>query len=1196
MNKILKLSLLIFFLFGIINQNSFADSIVGQKLTIKVKDVEFIEVLKEIRAQSGYNFIYNEKFVETLDKVTLNIENVSLDYALEASLKGTRLTYEIQNGIIILLPKVAQIQQEQSIRVVGVVKDKAGVPIPGVTVLLKGLNAGVGTDIDGKFTVDVPSSVKVLTFSFIGMESKDVVIPKDGKPMIVVLEEKIGELDEVVITGYTQTTKRNATGSVAVVGEQVFKNKPIPNVDQLLQGQVAGLVVTKTSGRPGTSAKVRIRGTNTITGNASPLWVVDGVALQKNIPSISTGQIRSGDFTSIFTDGIAGINPNDIKSVTVLKDASATAIYGSRAAGGVIVVTTKQGEAGKIKVSYAMTLSMDLLPQRDKGLMNSKEKLAWEQELWDDFSKDSYENNQYFPVIGITGMVRGGLEQFAGMTTEEQDSYLEELSQTSTNWVDELFRESISHNHYLSVSGGTDKATYYVSGGFSSNKGLIKRTDYTRYNLSGKLNLTPNGRLRIGIGADLSNQRANGSSMGVDAMSYAYFANPYEKPYNEDGSYSSDNTYFSLKRINGGTDIALAPNGFNIFREINETSSRADNLSTSVRFNLDYNITNELKFSGLLNYSYTNNKTKNINGKDTYTAFQDRPFDDLVTSKRTYGSITQTSANNNSYSLRGQFSYAKNLTEKHRISLLAGSEIRGQKAESLFAKRYGYDPVTGNSSIPIYQKPTSTDQIDYNELKSYAAIVDGLSGQSVSEDRYASFYGSVDYFYDRKYVASFSFRTDGSNKFGSDEQFNPTWSLGLAWHMMEEPFMEKLSSIFDDLSLRVATGYTGNINTSVYPQLIMSYSNSFRKTDDETYRMGSISSAPNPKLRWEKTQDYKVAVGFSIFDSKLSGSVEGYYRLSKDVVTNVTVPYTTGYSTQGYNTSELENEGIEVTLNTKILTTEDIKLSASVNFAWNKNNLKSYNSPTGVNYSGNIVGYPLASIFSGKTLGIDPSTGIYRFKLRPDSEIYDERDLSKAENYMFYLGTSTAPYTGGFNVSFSYKRFGLNVGGTYSMGAHILDDVNSPANYSSVMENSSVSGIDREAIPTKYNDLYVSHLNVRKELTNRWTSDNTTDVKYPRIINTYGEKLNLDLINPTYSGVTNGAFLENVSFLRISNISFSYSFPNSVLDKVGISSLSTSLTLNNFFTFTNYSGIDPETPGATYPLTRSLSFAINVGF
>ena len=773
----------------------------------------------------------------------------------------------------------------------------------------------------------------------------------------------------------------------------------------------------------------------------------------------------------------------------------------------------------------------------------------------------------------------------------EQDAYIADLSKTTTNWFDELFRTAFSMNHYLSLSGGTDVATYYVSFGYSKDNGILKKVSYDRYSLSTKVKLNPHERVSVDLGVDFSQQKSDGSSYNVNPFQYAYFANPYEKPYNEDGSYRPDYTYYNLNQINGGREAILPANGYNIMREINETSSVADDYAANLMLSLNYIISSKFRFSGLLSYSFINNKSDNINGIDTYAAFKDKPSElDDWNSRRTYGSITQSSANNTNYSARGQLNYSDIFNSIHRLQVLAGAEIRGSKAKSIYEKRYGYDPVTGNSSTPAPEK--TDDQVDYNKLVDMANLIDGLSGQSIEETRFASFYASVDYSLYDKYIASLSFRTDGSNNFGSDEQFNPTWSLGLAWHVGDEHFMEKLRPVLSRLKLSVAMGYTGNVNKTEKPELIMYYSTSYRKTDLENLRIGEVRKAPNPHLRWEKTRDMKVALDFGLFNNRINGLVEAYYRLSKDLVTSVDVPYVTGFRGQGYNTSQIENKGIEATLQALVFRYRDFKFNASVNVAWNSNILKRYTSP--ISYSANnFVGYPLGSIFAGKSTGINPETGLYKYKLRPDADILKPTDLSDVNNYIYYKGTSTAPVTGGFNFSFSWKTLSLSVGGAYSLGGKVVDEITSPVSYNTISVTGMSSG---ERIPTSENDLYVNHLNVRKDVTNRWTEDNRTGVKYPRIIDTYGERLYYDQIYPTSSTITRATMLENVSFLRVKNMSLSYSLPSNVVSKMGLSSLSFSFILTNLFTITNYSGLDPETPGATYPLARSCSFGLSLGF
>lgn len=1078
------------------------------------------------------------------------------------------------------------------VTVSGVIKDEQGNPLPGASVMAKAIRKGISTDSEGRFSTMVPKG-SVLHISYVAMVTKEVIADRT-KSVNVVLKSTDASLSEVVVTGYNQTTTRRITGSVSIVDGEELRNKPLQNVDKLLQGKVAGLAVSSVSGRPGQSASIRIRGTNTITGNAEPLWVVDGVPLQKDIPSISSSQIKAGDFNTIFSGGIAGINPNDIASVTVLKDASAAAIYGSRAAGGVIVVTTKRGEIGKMQVSYSTNASLTMAPQRDNNLMNSREKLAWEQQLWDQFSAPGFANKGYYPTIGLVGMVRSGKDQYAGLSKTEQDAVIAKAGESSTDWFNELFRNSFSQSHYLSFSGGTDKSTYYLSTGYSNNNGLVQKTSADRYNVNAKMNFTPSSKLSFGFITDLSYQTSKGPSTSQNLFEYAYYANPYEKPFNPDGSYRADNTYFNMKLLNGGGfDRLTPPNGINIFREINETSSIAKNFSGTVTGDISYKFNDNFKFVGIGSYSYTDNRNDNINGKNTNAAWDDRLYFDGISSKRTYGSIAQSSANNSSYLLRGQFQYDGVLGDKHNLSALAGSEIRRQQMKSLFTKRYGYDEITGNSSMPVPPKPINSDKIDYNDLVSYAAMMDGLAGQSLSEEAFASFYASVDYAYNKKYIASVTARTDGSNNFGSDQQFNPAWSFGLSWNADQESFFKYLEPVFSSLSFRLSTGYTGNVNKSVYPQLVMDYSSAFRKTYNDYYRMGSINNAPNPNLRWEKTQDVKAAMDFGLLNNRIRGLAEVYYRKSTDLVSQLRVPSTTGFTSQSFNTSETTNKGVEFTLSTLNIKTDNFTWSSSVNAAYNVNKLTKFSTVSGaMNFSdGEAVGYPIGAIFSGKVIGIDPETGIYKYQLRPDAKITNNQGLTDYSNYLFYLGVGTAPLTGGFSTTASYKNFSLSVGGNYSVGAKMVDKMAPPLTHSEL----TGFGTIRERIPSIQNDLYVNHVNIPKSWANRWTVDNPNISGMPRLIDPYSSPLLLDLNNPTSTSITDASMLQNVSYLRVGSLTGAYSLPSEIVKRMSLQSLSFSFSVTNLFTVTNYSGIDPETPGAVYPLTRSMSFGISVG-
>lgn len=1078
-------------------------------------------------------------------------------------------------------------ENDLMIQVVATIVDTFGNPLGGATVKVSNKPVGVVSNLDGEVSLWVDKGASI-TISYLGMKPKTIKVLEPIKSNIV-LEDNASELDQVVVNGYTRTTKKRTTGSVAMVTAEDLKAKPLANIDLLLQGQMAGVDVKALSGRPGESAKIRIRGTNTITGNADPLWVVDGVPLQKDLPKIESRQIKAGDFNDIFANGISGINPSDIESVTVLKDASAAAIYGSRAAGGVIVVTTKRGKQGKLSMNYSTNISMVTSPPRTPKLMTSPEKLAWEQELWDEFSKPFFDKGERYPVVGVVGMIRSGYGKYKGWTKEQQDAEIARLGSHTTDWFGELFRNSISHSHNLSLSGGSEKSTYYVSLAYANQNGLVKKTSYDRYNISTKLDIKANQRVKLGLSMDMAWQASNSSSLNEDPFTYAFFANPYERPYDEHGNYVPDETYYNLKLANGAKSALPMPdNGFNIMRELDHTSNKTNNYSTTITGTLSVNIWDNFNFEGLASYSHTANNGESINDKDTYAAWNDRIFDSaLITSKRVYSSISQSSAYNNSYNLRGQLHYFNTFKQNHYVSALLGSEIRGQHSKSIYAKRYGYDALSGNTSMPIFPEGIN---IDRSNLEDYAYLIDALSGQSISDERFASFYFSADYVYKNKYVFSFTGRTDGSNNFGSDQQFNPTGSIGLSWNVDQESFMQKLKPVISSLSVRTAFGYTGNINKSVYPQLVMDYLKNFRKTDTDYYRMGNIKNAPNANLRWEKTRDMKLSVDVGFFNDRLRLNGEIYKRTTTDAVSDLTTPYTTGFRTQSYNTSTLSNAGAELSVYAGVIQAKDWRLSVSANIAYNRNKLVKYVAGSSSLAGQSYEGYPLGAIFSGKATGIDSRLGLITYEPRPDAVFETVSDRNKSDNYLYYLGTSNAPTNGGYSIQLGYKRFSLSIGGSYSIGGKVLNDVKSPVSYS------NLDGAVVENIPAPINDLYVNHLNVMRGVVNRWTTTNHRTDANPRILDAYGPYYGLSNYVVASELVTKSSRLENVSYFKIGSIYLGYQFDNKWLKRLAVSSLAISFSMSNILTLTNYSGIDPESPGAVYPTARSFSIGVSVGF
>ena len=1084
----------------------------------------------------------------------------------------------------------------QSMRFSGRVTDTDGAPVIGAgLVCIEKNTAGTTTDLDGNFSITLPAGAKTVKFSSVGM--KELVyqlIPGRTENVRIIMEWENTELDQVVVTGYAQTSVKRITGSVAVLNSEKFEAKAISSVDALMQGEVAGVSIKSLSGQPGTQAKITIRGSNNITGSSAPLWVVDGVPLQSESPVLSSEQLATGGFDNIFVNGIGNINPNDIESITILKDAAAAAIYGSRAANGVIVVTTKKGEAGKMRISYNNTFSWSFKPERSLNLMNSSEKLSWEDELWNEFSAAKYaasltDNTVIYPVVGIVGQIRAGLGDFASMKGDKaaQDKYIESLRNVDTNWYDLLFRNSFSQGHHLSLSGGSGKSTYYVALGLNDEDGMLIHNDYRRYNVNAKMTLTPTDWARIDVGMEAARQESKMPYSTVDPFYYAFFSNPYERAYNADGSYAADNTWFTLGYYNGrGAEQVMPKNGFNIIRELDSNYSKTANTNGTFRAQTDFRIIEPLHFIGLVSYSYSNNSTDKVIDKYSYSAFRDRLGSDDRSQTNLYGNISQNRTNRNSYVARGHFSFNKTFAETHTVNLLAGAELRGSGSNTIFTKRYNYDPKTGTTSLPQISGPQDE----------WLSEVEKLNGEYFSKTRYASFYASADYYLGKSIVLNASFRTDGSSNFGSNKQFNPTWSAGAAWHIGEEAWMKKALPALSHATLRAAYGFTGDVNTSTSHLLVIQYlQQHYRYFGDETFNLGTIPSAPNPDLGWEKTQDAKAGLDFGLWKDRLTLNTEYYYRLSTDVVTSSPVQSTTGFTHVYFNAADIMNSGIELTLNGKIIQTKDWGLSAAVNFAYNYNKVLKYNpvSKSGITSKDRYVeGYPTGAIFSGKYAGIASDTGLYQFELRPDATISTATDLNKPDNYRYFLGTTIAPYTGGFNISASWRQLRLSISGVYSFGCKTYENFRYPASYS----NASHSGVSTETVQSQFSDLYGNHLNVEKDRTNRWTATHTTGVKYPRIYDYFDGKYNFASYNPMDSSIIDAVYLKNNSYLRIKSIILTYSLPGAAVKKMRMRGLSFNVSLNNFFTFTKYDGMDPEIPGATYPTTRSVSAGMNIDF
>ena len=467
-------------------------------------------------------------------------------------------------------------------------------------------------------------------------------------------------------------------------------------------------------------------------------------------------------------------------------------------------------------------------------------------------------------------------------------------------------------------------------------------------------------------------------------------------------------------------------------------------------------------------------------------------------------------------------------------------------------------------------------------------LMDALSTCDMVKNAFASFYGAFDYSFDNRYVFNATVRSDGSNNFGSKEQFNLTWSTGVAWNIDEERFFRPLKPIVNRATVRLSTGLTGGVNKSAYPQLIMNYSDYYRTSATDSYRVGSVNNAPNPRLRWEHTQDLNASIDLGFLNDRVSLYASAYRRRGYDLVTSVNVVSTTGFAHQYFNTSEQINEGFEVSLNAVPLKLKDFRWSVSGNVAYNYNYVSKYNAPSNAPMMPVTLDYPLGSVFGFKSTGINPTTGIHNYKLRPDVEVSSPSDLRNFKNYIYYLGTGNAPWNGGVSTNISYKRLTVSANGSFSIGA-LKSYVISPTTYYNVLTKKYINTVFESR-----NDIYAAFLNVPKEAARRWTEANPITDGYPRLIDAIGTYNGLELDQPGSVDALSQNY-DDASYFKLSSVSVSYAVPDKWIRHIGISSLGVSFTANNLLMITGFKGLNPETPGAVYPTGKSYNFGINIG-
>ena len=1093
--------------------------------------------------------------------------------------------------------------QEQNY-VTGIVVDETGESLPGASVVImnnKKMVKGTSTGIEGEFKigVNIDGGNYELVVSYLGSKNKNIKLTKDKLNTLLNIQLVPDEamLEEVTIVedGYARLPRKDMVGAFTTVKADDIMMPAYQSIDQMLQGKVAGMSVVNTSARVGSSPKITIRGTSTILGNTSPLWVVDGV-IQEDALTIDMSSSLTGDMKELIGNQISWLNPQDIDNITVLKDASATAIYGSKASNGVIVITTKKGTPGRINVSYSTNVSVRERPSYEiYDFMNSYERIK--------FSKEAYEagvryNNVPLPQIytyeGLMAMFNKRM-----ITEDEFSAYLQRLETENTDWFALLTRNSVSQSHNLSVSGGAEKLTYNASVGYQSNKGMEIGNENDQLTTRLSINSHINDKLDINVQLNGSVRNAYGYA-GVNPYTYAMNTSRAIPAYDENGDpvyYSKYYQYQYNTELGGFNQYS-----YNVFNELENTYSTNSGTTFNASANISYKILPSLTYQGRANVATNTNNSESFMGEKSSqieTLYRGYPYGTEEAGSAKYnaalmpygGVLRQNNSQSVSYSTSHSLQFSKEFNENHRLTAMAGMEIRSTKGESTGNTVWGYVPERGQKLIsptwPENFKPIGSDvSVGWGALWT---LYEGAWSKTSTVTNYMSFYGIVAYSFKNRYVINMNVRSDASNRFGQDvnKQFDPTWSFGASWKVAQEPFMMEYLPWLDQLNLRATYGIQGNVVNSISPEMIVTYQGLLQSYNE--YYL-TISSLPNNQLKWERTQSGNLGADISLFG--ITMNFEYYWRRSNAIIRqDIAEEY--GMSSMPLNGGLITNNGFEISLNYTPIRTNDFAWTIGMNAGknWNRSEtddrtakadeLTHYDYLNGSSDRPLKKGYPLSAFWSYKFTGLDHDNGYPTFK----DASYDNPGGDGSVDpttFLVYSGQSEPDFSGGFNTRLRWKGFNLGIDFAVSLGAK----KRLPNPYSTFTYG-------------KMPDIYS---NLSKELNDRWKEPG--DEKYtniPALYTSIEDLYNLWLPNGQYADIysmwaQSDVRVADASFLRCTQISLSYSVPQKFCKKIRLSHIQFSANINNLFVIASkeWKGYDPELGYSIQPRIYSLGLSLGL--
>ncbi|SHJ24249.1 TonB-dependent receptor [Bacteroides stercorirosoris] len=947
-------------------------------VTATFKKATLSEVLWEVQRQTDFTFVYSTKDVEGINVQNLNVSNEKIAVVLEKCLKDSGLTYSVHNGVIAIKPIVNEVKEvaapQQKTKVSGAVIDETGEPIIGANVVVKGTTNGGTTDLDGRFFLEVDHLPVTLIVSYIGYVRQEIKVTS-GKMLKVEMSPDINLMEEVVVTGYGTFKKSAYAGSASSVKGETLKDVPAVSFKDLLQGNAPGVQFTSSSGQPGASSSLRIRGMGSFNASNSPLYVIDGVPM------------RSGTINTMSSDAgldiMSTINSSDIESVTVIKDAAAASLYGSRAANGVVLITTKKGKVGKPTITLKADWGSSDFAMDYRPVMGGEER------------------RQYIYDGLVAGQLKKGKSEADAMAYAdgEIDDYAPVPWCGFIDWDDVLFQKGSHQSYEASLSGGTDRFKYYSSLSYLKQDGIAINSGLER--ISGRLNVDFQATDKFKLGANVLFATVNQDvySEGTSYSSPFYTSRsaviPSDPVYNEDGTWNRE-----LIRISDRNPALSATYDYQ-----REYVTRAFNTIYG-----EYEFIKNLKFRSTFSYDYVN--TKGNDWKDPRTSNGDDINGGM--SKKFYEYKKMVWAN--------QLSYKTTIATDHHVDALVGYEIDDQYRDYLS----GY--------------ATNFATYDKNEISN------GMKTESVggsdTRTRMVSYLFRLNYDYKNKYYLGGSFRTDGSSRFHRDNRWGSFWSVSGSWRMIEEEFMEPVKDWLTDLKIRASYGVNGTL-----PSDYFGYRGLSSLTNGYLEQPGIVQSQlKNNDLQWETNYNLNLGLDFSLW-SRINVTLEYYIRTTKNLLMDRPISMTTGFSSYLMNIGEVKNKGVELEINSTNIQTKDFSWNTAFNISHNKNEIVTLDGMQTEIVSGTQirkVGKSYRTFYMIEFAGINPETGAPQFYTNDVDENGNyKKEITEVikDAHAIVLDKHAEPNViGGLSNTLRYKWFDLNFMFSYQFGGYSYDN------------------------------------------------------------------------------------------------------------------------------------------------------------